>query len=80
MRMGPPAARTHLGFVAGSRDVPEWRKGQGPSLLARGMAWQGPLNPVGDAVYEIPSDYKGQDGNLRMRVPGRIIARADLVS
>src|SRR5688500_8681706 len=44
------------------------------------MAWAGPLSPVADAVYEIPQDYKGQDGNLRMRVPGRIIARPDLVA
>jgi tRNA-splicing ligase RtcB len=25
-------------------------------------------------VHEIPADYRGQDGKLRMRVPGRIIA------
>ncbi len=44
------------------------------------MAWSGPLNQVGDAIHEIPASYTGRDGNLRMRVPGRIIASAELLS
>ncbi len=43
------------------------------------MAWNGPLRQVAEAVHEIPADYTGQDGTLRMRVPGRIIADADLL-
>ncbi|MHB1261957.1 MAG: RtcB family protein [Thermoplasmatota archaeon] len=44
------------------------------------MSWTGPLNPVSAAVHEIPSDYQGQDGKLRMRVPGRIIAQPSLLA
>src|SRR5215210_3682066 len=43
------------------------------------MTWTGPLNPVSAAVHEIPADYTGQSGNLRMRVPGRIIAQPSLL-
>ncbi|HUR25476.1 MAG TPA: RtcB family protein [Candidatus Thermoplasmatota archaeon] len=43
------------------------------------MTWTGPLNPVSAAVHEIPADYKGQSGQLRMRVPGRIVAQPSLV-
>ncbi len=43
------------------------------------MAWSGPLNDVGGGMHEIPADYKGQDGRLRMRVPGRIVATGDLL-
>lgn len=42
--------------------------------------WDGPLREVGPATHEIPADYKGQDGNLRMRVPGRIIADPALLA
>ncbi|MEK6976207.1 MAG: RtcB family protein [Candidatus Thermoplasmatota archaeon] len=44
------------------------------------MAWSGPLREVGPATHEIPADYRGQDGNLRMRVPGRIIADRALLA
>ncbi len=43
-------------------------------------AWTGPLNDVGGGVHEIPASYQGQDGKLRMRVPGRIVAQADLLA
>jgi tRNA-splicing ligase RtcB len=43
------------------------------------VSWNGPLRPVADGVHEIPMDYRGRDGNLRMRVPGRIIASPDLL-
>ncbi len=43
------------------------------------MAWTGPLNRIADAVHEIPQSYKGKDGNLNMRVPGRIIADEHLL-
>ncbi len=44
------------------------------------MEWTGALRDLGNAVHEIPSDYKGKDGNLRMRVPGRIIAQPSIVA
>lgn len=44
-----------------------------------GKAWNGPLRQVAEAVHEIPQDYQGIDGNLRMRVPGRIVARGELL-
>lgn len=44
------------------------------------MAWTGPLHEVGPAWHEIPADYTGRDGNLRMRVPGRIIADPTLLA
>ncbi len=44
------------------------------------MSWKGPLNRVADGIHEIPQDYKGRDGRLTMRVPGRIIAQPDLLS
>ncbi|HJQ93668.1 MAG TPA: RtcB family protein [Candidatus Thermoplasmatota archaeon] len=43
------------------------------------MAWTGPLNPVSPAVHEIPADYTGASGQLKMRVPGRIVAQPSLV-
>ncbi|MCA1818441.1 MAG: RtcB family protein [Thermoplasmatota archaeon] len=43
-------------------------------------AWNGPLRAVGPALQEIPQDYPGQDGNLRMRVPGRIVAQGELLA
>jgi tRNA-splicing ligase RtcB len=44
------------------------------------MTWTGPLRPVAPAVHEIPSDYKGTSGQLRMRVPGRIVAQDSLLA
>jgi tRNA-splicing ligase RtcB len=43
------------------------------------MTWAGPLRPVGPAIHEIPADYTGQSGTLRMRVPGRIVAQDSLL-
>ncbi|MEK6985270.1 MAG: RtcB family protein [Candidatus Thermoplasmatota archaeon] len=43
-------------------------------------AWEGPLNDVGGGMHEIPTTYTGRDGNLRMRVPGRIVAQPDLLA
>ncbi|HUR61549.1 MAG TPA: RtcB family protein [Candidatus Thermoplasmatota archaeon] len=38
------------------------------------MSWSGPLRQVAPGIHEIPADYTGKDGTLRMRVPGRIVA------
>ncbi len=43
------------------------------------MAWSGPLRDVGSGMHEISADYQGQDGKLRMRVPGRIVATGELL-
>ncbi len=43
------------------------------------MPWEGPLRQVGEATYEIPSDYRGQNGDLEMNVPGRIVASPTLL-
>ncbi|MGB1697407.1 MAG: RtcB family protein [Thermoplasmatota archaeon] len=43
------------------------------------MSWAGPLHQVADAIHEIPQTYKGTEGNLNMRVPGRIIASPELL-
>ncbi|MBW3582909.1 MAG: RtcB family protein [Euryarchaeota archaeon] len=43
------------------------------------MAWDGPLEQVAKNIWEIPQDYTGQKGDLKMRVPGRIIADAALM-
>ncbi len=44
------------------------------------MPWAGPLEATDDPViHDIPQDYRGQDGTLRMRVPGRIIAEPGLL-
>ena len=44
------------------------------------MAWEGPLRTVAPAIHEIPADYAGKDGTLRMRVPGRIVAQDSLLA
>jgi tRNA-splicing ligase RtcB (3'-phosphate/5'-hydroxy nucleic acid ligase) len=44
------------------------------------MAWTGPLRPAGPAVHEIPADYRGETGGLRMNVPGRIVASQGLLA
>jgi tRNA-splicing ligase RtcB len=43
------------------------------------VSWAGPLNQIDDAIHEIPQSYKGVEGNLNMRVPGRIIASPELL-
>ncbi|MEA3142813.1 MAG: hypothetical protein QOG31_137 [Thermoplasmata archaeon] len=48
--------------------------------LRRALSWNGPLRPVAPGIHEIPADYAGKDGTLRMRVPGRIIADPALLA
>lgn len=43
------------------------------------MTWQGTLKKIDDYRYEIPSDYKGAKGNLKMRTPGLIYASEKLI-
>ncbi len=43
------------------------------------MSWSGPLRDIGGGMHEISADYKGQDGKLNMRVPGRIVATGELL-
>ncbi len=43
------------------------------------MTWEGPLERVTDNIWEIPADYTGESGRLKMRVPGRIITAPDLL-
>ncbi|MEA2055752.1 MAG: RtcB family protein [Candidatus Thermoplasmatota archaeon] len=38
------------------------------------MTWNGPLNKIDNYRYEIPSSYKGENGNLKMRTSGIIYA------
>ncbi len=38
------------------------------------MTWNGPLKKIDRYRYEIPPDYHGMSGNLKMRVPGVIYA------
>lgn len=42
--------------------------------------WTGPLGEVAPGWHEIPADYRGQQGALRMRVPGRIVADPALLA
>ncbi len=44
------------------------------------MTWGGPLHEVAPGWHEIPADYTGKDGTLRMRVPGRIVADPALLA
>ncbi|RLF43405.1 MAG: RNA-splicing ligase RtcB, partial [Thermoplasmata archaeon] len=34
------------------------------------MVWNGPVKKIDDYRFEIPKDYRGKSGNLKMRVPG----------
>jgi tRNA-splicing ligase RtcB len=43
------------------------------------MTWQGTLKKIDEYRYEIPSDYKGEKGNLKMRTPGLIYASEKLI-
>ena len=43
------------------------------------MTWQGTLKKIDDYRYEIPSDYKGAKGNLKMRTPGLIYASEKMI-
>ncbi len=44
------------------------------------MSWNGPLNKVDKYRYEIPSSYKGKNGNLNMRTSALIYASEDMIS
>ncbi len=41
--------------------------------------WNGPLNKVGEYRYEIPSSYKGKNGNLNMRTSGMVYASDEML-
>jgi len=34
------------------------------------MVWNGPVRKIDDYRFEIPKEYRGKSGNLRMKVPG----------
>ena len=36
------------------------------------MTWNGPIRKIDDYRFEIPKDYRGKSGNLKMRVPGLV--------
>lgn len=41
--------------------------------------WNGPLNKVGEYRYEIPSSYRGRNGNLKMRTSGLVYASDEML-
>jgi len=41
--------------------------------------WNGPLNKVGEYRYEIPSSYRGKNGNLKMRTSGLVYASDEML-
>ncbi len=43
------------------------------------MTWQGKLKKMDEYRYEIPSDYKGEKGNLHMRTSGLIYASEKMI-
>jgi tRNA-splicing ligase RtcB len=43
------------------------------------MKWNGPLNKIDDYRYEIPSSYKGEKNNLRMRTSAVIYADEKMI-
>ena len=43
------------------------------------MRWNGPLNKIDDYRYEIPSSYKGEKNNLRMRTSAVIYADEKMI-
>jgi len=44
------------------------------------MRWNGPLNKIDDFRYEIPSSYKGEKKNLKMRTSAVIYADESMIS
>ncbi|MCK4995850.1 MAG: RtcB family protein [Thermoplasmatales archaeon] len=44
------------------------------------MRWNGPLNKIDDFRYEIPSSYKGEHNNLKMRTSAVIYADEKMIS
>ncbi len=43
------------------------------------MSWTGPIKNVAPFKYEIPSDYHGIEGNLRMKAPAYIYASESMI-
>ncbi len=43
------------------------------------MRWTGPIKKVAPFKYEIPSDYRGVSGKLRMRAPAYIYASDEMI-
>lgn len=43
------------------------------------MAWKGPLNKVDEYRYEIPSDYRGENNNLKMQTSALIYADESMI-
>ncbi len=41
--------------------------------------WNGPLNKVGEYRYEIPSSYRGKNGNLKMRTSGMVYTSDEML-
>lgn len=44
------------------------------------MSWNGPLNKIDKYKYEIPSDYKGQNNNLKMKTSALIYADETMIN
>jgi tRNA-splicing ligase RtcB len=43
------------------------------------MKWNGPLNKIDEFRYEIPSSYKGEKNNLKMRTSAIIYANSQMI-
>ena len=43
------------------------------------MSWNGPLNKIDDFRYEIPSNYRGKNNNLRMKTSAVIYADGNMI-
>jgi tRNA-splicing ligase RtcB len=43
------------------------------------MNWNGPLNRIDDFRYEIPSNYRGENNNLKMKTSAVIYADKDMI-
>ena len=44
------------------------------------MKWNGPLNKIDEFRYEIPSDYKGENQNLKMKTSAVIYADKEMIA
>ncbi|MEM0492874.1 MAG: RtcB family protein [Candidatus Thermoplasmatota archaeon] len=43
------------------------------------MSWKGPLNKIGEYRFEIPSSYRGEKDNLKMRTSAVIYANDEMI-
>ena len=43
------------------------------------MVWNGPLNKIDDFRFEIPSNYKGEKNNLKMKTSAVIYASDNMI-